>query len=73
MLSVAKKQECLVPNRVEELKRGAPPKTKRKKLAKYDKRIGSAIRQYKRGTFTRNEHLMKIFNLKSDFGIDNYN
>ena len=51
MLLVAAKQERLIINRLTELKHGAKPKTKRKALVPYDKRISTTagIRKNKQG------------------------
>ena len=71
-VDVDQKQERLVVNRQAELKYGAKPYRKRKKLRQYENRLISCIKKHKNGKLTTEEYWAKIVQLKADFGMELY-
>ena len=68
-IQVAKKQERLFANRIQEIKRGKKPNTKRPNLRNLDQRIKGIIRSHKEGRRSLHEYWNEIIKLKSDYEL----
>ena len=69
-ISVVKKQERLVANRLEELRNGRPPKQKNRTYRIRDGWIKKYIRQYRRCEISLQQYWDKIADIKKDFDIE---
>ena len=68
-IDVARKQERLAVNRVEEIKLGAAHKTQRKRLQVHTKRLKTLVQKYKAKSITQAEYWEAVDAAKRDITV----